>query len=70
MRLAGQASRQETSRSGNRAHAVHLNGIRPGGPEIASPSEGTLPQSDTLPEAVDVLIVGHSPAGLGRTVTG
>src|ERR1700678_4742977 len=40
----------------------HLDGFRPGNPEI---SEAAGPQSsDALPEEVDVLIVGCGPAGL------
>lgn len=48
----------------------HLNGFRPGNPEILEPSERAVasPQSgglpDALPETVDVLIVGCGPAGL------
>jgi phenol 2-monooxygenase (NADPH) len=45
----------------------HLNGFRPGDPEISEPAEqlGTPNASEpTLPEAVDVLIVGCGPAGL------
>ncbi len=40
----------------------HLNGFQPGDPDI-SPA-ATPAQSDGLPEAVDVLIVGSGPAGL------
>ncbi|MFN3548449.1 MAG: FAD-binding monooxygenase [Mesorhizobium sp.] len=41
----------------------HLNGFRPGNPEIhdAAPNR---PAADNLPETVDVLIVGSGPAGL------
>ena len=41
----------------------HLNGFRPGNPEI-SPEQNARPQGSPLPEAVDVLIVGSGPAGL------
>src|ERR1700743_2277356 len=44
----------------------HLNGFEPGDPEIFDPSE-RYPASGaqgTLPEEVDVLIVGCGPAGL------
>jgi phenol 2-monooxygenase len=44
----------------------HLNGFRPGDPEIseaAEPSDAS-PHSDPLPEEIDVLIVGCGPAGL------
>ena len=44
----------------------HLNGFRPGDPEISETAErlnGSRP-SDALPEHVDVLIVGCGPAGL------
>jgi 2-polyprenyl-6-methoxyphenol hydroxylase-like FAD-dependent oxidoreductase len=42
----------------------HLNGFKPGDPEIADASELTALRADALPEAVDVLIVGCGPAGL------
>ena len=44
----------------------HLNGFRTGNPEIAEPSEQYRSSSDvgTLPDEVDVLIVGSGPAGL------
>jgi len=42
----------------------HLNGFRPGNPEIAEPSERAPVKSDSLPDEVDVLIVGCGPAGL------
>ena len=43
----------------------HLNGFRAGNPEISEPLEqGTLSHSDSLPDEVDVLIVGCGPAGL------
>ena len=43
----------------------HLNGFRPGDPEITEPSEHAKPSgADTLPDEVDVLIVGCGPAGL------
>ena len=44
----------------------HLNGFKPGNPEIseaAEPNKLWRP-SDALPEEVDVLIVGCGPAGL------
>lgn len=48
----------------------HLNGFRTGSPDV-QPTQGTEPVSDTvtnidttLPEKVDVLIVGCGPAGL------
>jgi phenol 2-monooxygenase len=40
----------------------HLNGFRPGDPEISEPSAEKEPRS--LPDEVDVLIVGCGPAGL------
>jgi phenol 2-monooxygenase len=40
----------------------HLNGFRPGNPEIAEPVG--QPASGPLPDEVDVLIVGCGPAGL------
>src|SRR5580658_7363498 len=44
----------------------HLDGFRPGNPEISEPAEPyNLSQpSDAFPEEVDVLIVGCGPAGL------
>ena len=44
----------------------HLNGFRPGDPEISEPAAHykALPISNTVPEEVDVLIVGCGPAGL------
>ena len=44
----------------------HLNGFRPGNPEISEPAEpyNASRPSDALPEEVDVLIVGCGPAGL------
>jgi phenol 2-monooxygenase (NADPH) len=44
----------------------HLNGFRPGNPEIAEPSEQhrALSGSDSLTNDVDVLIIGCGPAGL------
>src|SRR5580765_5577702 len=42
----------------------HLNGFRSGNPEIAEPSEQAPFKSDSLPNDVDVLIVGCGPAGL------
>jgi phenol 2-monooxygenase len=44
----------------------HLNGFRPGDPEVSDPAgtDGLLSSSDPLPEEVDVLIVGCGPAGL------
>jgi len=44
----------------------HLNGFEPGEPDIADPAERILPSGMTgsVPEEVDVLIVGCGPAGL------
>jgi 2-polyprenyl-6-methoxyphenol hydroxylase-like FAD-dependent oxidoreductase len=44
----------------------HLNGFRLGNPEIAEPAEQSNASKplDTLPDEVDVLIVGCGPAGL------
>jgi phenol 2-monooxygenase len=44
----------------------HLNGFRPGDPDILEPAEqyGASQDPDSLPEEVDVLIVGCGPAGL------
>lgn len=40
----------------------HLNGFRPGGPEIAEAAPGA--DGRAIPDEVDVLIVGAGPAGL------
>lgn len=44
----------------------HLNGFQPGDPEIADPAERVRPSGaeGTVPDEVDVLIVGCGPAGL------
>lgn len=42
----------------------HLNGFRAGNPEIGEPCEQAPFKSDSLPNEVDVLIVGCGPAGL------
>jgi phenol 2-monooxygenase len=44
----------------------HLNGFKPGNPEISEPAEqhGASDPSGRLPDDVDVLIVGCGPAGL------
>jgi 2-polyprenyl-6-methoxyphenol hydroxylase-like FAD-dependent oxidoreductase len=45
---------------------LHLNGFKPGNPEISEPAEphNVSQLADTLPEEVDVLIVGCGPTGL------
>lgn len=42
----------------------HLDGFRPGDPELHPIDARTLPHRDALPAEVDVLIVGCGPAGL------
>src|SRR6478735_4890147 len=44
----------------------HLNGFEPGDPEIADPAARVLPSGmpGSVPNEVDVLIVGCGPAGL------
>jgi phenol 2-monooxygenase len=42
----------------------HLDGFRPGDPLISEPLPGLRASADTLPNTVDVLIVGCGPAGL------
>jgi phenol 2-monooxygenase len=42
----------------------HLDGFKPGNPEIAEPADNASHPSDALPEEVDILIVGCGPAGL------
>ena len=41
----------------------HLNGFKPGNPEISEPANAAQ-RADALPEEEDVLIVGCGPAGL------
>ena len=42
----------------------HLDGFRPGDPDLREASPLALPHADAVPEQVDVLIVGCGPAGL------
>lgn len=42
----------------------HLNGFRPGDPEIADAGQDRSASQTRLPDEVDVLIVGSGPAGL------
>ena len=42
----------------------HLNGFRPGDPDIHPAAPGHRRAGDPLPETVDVLIAGSGPAGL------
>ncbi len=42
----------------------HLNGFRPGNPEVFDAAPGRQEPKGGLPEKVDVLIVGSGPAGL------
>ena len=42
----------------------HLNGFKPGDPEVVDASKHVVQRTDALPEEVDVLIVGCGPAGL------
>lgn len=42
----------------------HLDGFRPGDPELQEASPLALPHADAVPQQVDVLIVGCGPAGL------
>jgi phenol 2-monooxygenase len=42
----------------------HLNGFHPGDPEVLPAAPGHQVPGSSLPEAVDVLIVGSGPAGL------
>lgn len=42
----------------------HLNGFRPGDPELLEASPCALPHADAVPAQVDVLVVGCGPAGL------
>ncbi|MGH1361856.1 MAG: FAD-dependent monooxygenase [Burkholderiaceae bacterium] len=42
----------------------HLNGFRPGDPDVQAPAPGYRAAGDPLPATVDVLIAGSGPAGL------
>ena len=42
----------------------HLDGFRPGDPDVQAPAPNLRDRSATLPETVDVLIAGCGPAGL------
>ncbi len=42
----------------------HLNGFRPGDPQVCEASAHAAPHTDAVPAQVDVLIVGCGPAGL------
>ncbi|HEY1517817.1 MAG TPA: FAD-binding monooxygenase [Solirubrobacteraceae bacterium] len=42
----------------------HLNGYRPGDPFLEEPHPAVAERPETLPEEVDVLIIGCGPAGL------
>lgn len=42
----------------------HLNGFRPGDPDVHPAAAGHRRAGDALPETVDVLIAGAGPAGL------
>ena len=42
----------------------HLNGFRPGDPDVAPAMSNVRRQDDPLPDQVDVLIAGSGPAGL------
>src|ERR1700688_4160801 len=53
-------------RHGEVSLQFHLNGFEPGDPEISDPAERYVASgvSGTVPEEVDILIVGCGPAGL------
>ena len=42
----------------------YLNGYAPGDPDVQAPAPGVEARSTTLPDAMDVLIVGAGPAGM------
>jgi phenol 2-monooxygenase (NADPH) len=42
----------------------HLNGFKPGDPDVSLPAADHRPPGGPLPETVDVLIAGSGPAGL------
>jgi phenol 2-monooxygenase (NADPH) len=52
--------------SGGHRVQFHLNGFRPGDPSVGDPAAAlpVPPPAGSLPEQVDVLIVGSGPAGL------
>src|SRR5215469_16205634 len=61
--------RDDPARHGQRWDGImqfHLNGFEPGDPEIFDPSERypALGAQGSVPEKVDVLIIGCGPAGL------
>src|SRR6478736_2033509 len=58
--------RSQSGKWRNKIMQYHLNGYEPGDPEIADPKERLVGSgaSGSLPEEVDVLIVGCGPAGL------
>ena len=58
--------RNETPKAAGGLVQFHLNGFEPGDPEIADPARRYPPSgaSGSLPEEVDILIVGCGPAGL------
>ena len=43
---------------------VHVNGFRPGDPDVHPAAPGHRRPGDPLPQTVDVLIAGSGPAGL------
>src|SRR5690606_9367714 len=51
-------------RKGGSKMQFHLNGFKPGNPEVADAAAHVVPHTDALPQEVDVLIVGCGPAGL------
>jgi phenol 2-monooxygenase len=42
----------------------YLNGYAPGDPDVQSAAPGVEARSTTLPDTMDVLIVGTGPAGM------
>ena len=42
----------------------HLNGFKPGDPDLFSKAPGTRSPGDPIPQTIDVLIAGSGPAGL------
>ena len=42
----------------------HLNGFKPGDPDVSPAAAGHRRSGDPLPDTVDVLIAGSRPAGL------
>jgi phenol 2-monooxygenase (NADPH) len=56
--------RRDFTADGEQTMQYHLNGFRPGDPEVFDAAPGRREAGSPLPSQVDVLIVGSGPAGL------